>query len=908
MSLTTTLNTALSGLSVSQQALQVLSNNISNANTPNYSREVAQQSDQVIGGAVVGVQLDTIARKVDQFLVSALQRQGSLFSKADTLNTFMQRVQNQLGQPGATSTIDTSITDFFNALQTLATTPTQGSLQLDAVNAGANLAQQINQLANNLEGLRAQADQQIQTEVANDNSTLSQLSQVNIAINNAFFAGKSTAALQDQRDALLNTLGKSLDISYFFSQSGQVSVNTNAGITLLANGELHQLTYTPQSSAQAFVQNTPLQPIQVFRLDSNGNQVGNPVTLATGGTGSQVTTSMINGTVRALMDIRDQQLPAVLSQLDVLASSLRDQVNAIQNSGSGFPGASSYTGTRSVNAQSYSLWSGSVRIGLVDQNGRPIASPYSDEPNGFAPLTLNLGTLNNGGGAGNPTVQGIIDQINQRFTPQNKAELGDLNNIQMVSDTNSVSSLSPSFTFDFSLDNLKAKPANFFVTGVQVLDSTNTDITSTTNTLPSIALSAASTYVTTVNSGVVTINTTGTNTLHNGDTVFLSTPPGGPYNGIPAGALGGFYTVNNVTGSSFQITVPTAATASGTVGVAGQTALPSYATATPGDTTRTAANGTITANLSGNPISPFYTINVNVAVKNADGTLSSGQVQYQLINGSTNFYNQRIAAGQATGSAKLVPPNSTVPLLKAELVDVNGNELPKVNGQYIGSQNGFLKIVATNTNNSVAIDSMNSQQIGVANSDGSTTGTNRGFSYYFELNNFFNSNSPSATGDTVQNSAVNMAVSQQLVQNPGLVSLGKLTQSPQPANPNQPPNYTYQLNPGDSSVIQALSALGGQQLSFAAAGGLGASSTTLNGYAGDILGALATNTQNIQNNRDNQQTILNGFTTQAASVSGVNLDEELANTILYQNAYTASAKIITITSALFNSLLGAFQG
>src|SRR5579885_2697420 len=113
MSLTTTLNTALSGLLVSQQAMQVLSNNISNANTPNYSREVAQQSAQVIDGQVSGVSLDTIARKVDQYLVAALQRQNSVFSKADTLNTFMQNVQNQLGQPGASATIDTSITSFF---------------------------------------------------------------------------------------------------------------------------------------------------------------------------------------------------------------------------------------------------------------------------------------------------------------------------------------------------------------------------------------------------------------------------------------------------------------------------------------------------------------------------------------------------------------------------------------------------------------------------------------------------------------------------------------------------------------------------------------------------------------------------------------------------------------------------
>jgi flagellar hook-associated protein 1 FlgK len=57
-----------------------------------------------------------------------------------------------------------------------------------------------------------------------------------------------------------------------------------------------------------------------------------------------------------------------------------------------------------------------------------------------------------------------------------------------------------------------------------------------------------------------------------------------------------------------------------------------------------------------------------------------------------------------------------------------------------------------------------------------------------------------------------------------------------------------------------------------------------------------------------QQDILGkSYDERLSSVSGVNLDEELANTVLFQNAYSASARIITVVSTLFDTLLNIKQ-
>ena len=66
-------------------------------------------------------------------------------------------------------------------------------------------------------------------------------------------------------------------------------------------------------------------------------------------------------------------------------------------------------------------------------------------------------------------------------------------------------------------------------------------------------------------------------------------------------------------------------------------------------------------------------------------------------------------------------------------------------------------------------------------------------------------------------------------------------------------------------------------------------------------------TRSAQTNRDAQAVVNRDDIAARDSVSGVNLDEEAANLLRYQQAYQAAAKVIAISSTLFDSLLGAFR-
>lgn len=906
MGLTVTLNNALTGLNVNQQQLSVLSQNIANANTPGYSKQVAQQNSVYLSGAGQGVSISSINRKVDEYLTKAVQVQSSVVANTEVVNDYSNRIQLLLGNPGNLNSMDAYVNTFYNSVQSLAQTPQNTTLQQTAVNNGITLASQISDLAGSLRDLQFQADQEISKAVTQVNVSLKRLSELNNLISDNVALGKNVAELQDQRDQTVQDIGQYINISTFVQASGKLSATTGNGIPILDNSA-YQLLYTPAASATTFSDNTAIGEMTVIRIDRDGNQSSAPVILTTAGTAGNIASAFTSGKISGLMQMRDREIPAITAQLDTMSANLRDSFNAISNLGSGYPGANEFTSTRPVFSQQVNLWTGQARIAVLDSNGQPIASPYPNEPNGYAPLTLDLEKMNTGSGEGVPSVQGIIDAFNQYYgVPQNKAGISNLNNIQLISDSATIPASPPRFNFDFNLNNISGKSSSFYVTSVSVQNNNGTDITSVTNTIPRVDLDPTNTYVTSAGSNSVTINSATSSNLSNGQVVYLSTPPGGPYDGLPADALGGYFTISNVNGNSFQITVAGTAGAGATIGVAGQSATPAYSSAATGGDTRTKANGLFTADLSADASAPFYMVSVTVGVDDGSGQVQTSIITYRVNNQQPNALNKAIGAYSMQGSGELVPPSSARRLASAMLVDENGVELPKLNGVYTNEVPGYLKIIATGSSNNIAIDSMNSRELGDPTTTPATPGTTRGFSHYFDLNNFFLSNKTTTTGDTVKGSALNLAVGTRLKTNPGLLSLGQMIKSPDSLATGAAPNYTYQLNPGDNSVVTKLATLANAAIKFASSGGLGVTTQTFSGYAAQIIGSASTNAVTAKTNNTNANALLNGYNENASGISGVNLDTELANTVIYQNAYTASARVITVTNQLFETLLNTF--
>ena len=139
-----------------------------------------------------------------------------------------------------------------------------------------------------------------------------------------------------------------------------------------------------------------------------------------------------------------------------------------------------------------------------------------------------------------------------------------------------------------------------------------------------------------------------------------------------------------------------------------------------------------------------------------------------------------------------------------------------------------------------------------------------------------------------------------LVDDPSLISTGLLSLISAEAG------YTYERTIGDQSIAQRLADLALNNVTFDAAGGFGVTSQTLSGYAAQIVSAAASSATAAKNDDNNAKLLLDSFSQQSSAISGVNLDEELANTVIYQNAYAASSRVIGVAKDLFDVLLDTF--
>lgn len=901
MSLSLALNTALTGLHVNQRTMSVISNNIANANTEGYSRQIVDLSSVTYGGENGGVRVEDITRKVDKYLQISVRTQASTVGQSEVISEYYDSIQQLLGDPALNNSIDEHINVFFNDLAEMAETPERSSTRTALVESATILAREVSNLAYGLEELRLEADNEMGDAIETLNAKIEELFFINESINESNAIGSNTASLLDTRDILLDEISEYIDIRVNERETGAVDVYVGNGINILDQG-YSRIEYDPTNNIQALTEDQEFEPFVVQPLNGEGQEIGQPINLVSGGRSSQIESRFDDGRLAGLLAMRDDVIPNILNQLDQLSSQLRDDFNAIHNMGSGYPPHRELEGTAIFDVNQRSLWSGSVTIAALNEDGTPVTSRFVDEISGARPLTMDLGSLYSGTNFGEIDMQTFINEINNHFgVPQNRLTVGNLNNVQLALVSDSVLEATPNITFDFDIENISDGSSDFWVDSIQVLDDTATDITSVSDTMPSIALDAASSFTTTAGSTTVTVRTDLNHGLSDGDMVRLD-DPGMVINGIPASDFDGYFVVSNVTADTFEITVTTAAAGGGAVGVAGQTITPPYDTIIPGDKTRLQDEGTITANVAANTSSTYYDINVSMRVRDEDGNISTTTATYRVLNPQTHTENDRISATAVTaGSGTVIIPTDNRPLLRAMLVDEEGNELTNTAGIY-GAQEGYLRIESVRDGITFAIDDESSKHLGLPSGVPPREGDGRGFSHHYGLNNFFSNNELTDTGDTLKNSALNLAIESRLRENPDAVSSGTLQLS---AQTDGNPLYTLERYSGGQTIANKLAALGIESRSFAPSGPLPGANLNFTGYAGEILGYISANTIAADRTAENDAIILDGYVERAEAVSGVNLDEELANTIIYQNAFAASARVISVTDELFETLLNS---
>jgi flagellar hook-associated protein 1 FlgK len=323
-----TINSALSimsqALDADQEALNVVANNVANANTPGYTEETPnwQENQPIsIGGVSYGQgAAETGATSArDRVLESRLDQQQQLASASGSRLTALDTLQALFTPDSGSSSstagdIGSDITSFFDSFSSLEATPTSNSLRQGVLTAAKALAGDISNAAASLNSQRSALDQEATGVTSQVNSLSSAIAQLNQQIQTTS-PDADAGTLEDQRQEDLSQLSQLIGINQITTQNNGLEITTTSGQLLVSEGMNYQLTTGMVNGVtDFFVGNTDI----TSQLTSGGGSLGGYLTA------------------------RDQDIPGALTSLDQLAYSISTTVNAQNNAGTDYDGA---TGT-----------------------------------------------------------------------------------------------------------------------------------------------------------------------------------------------------------------------------------------------------------------------------------------------------------------------------------------------------------------------------------------------------------------------------------------------------------------------------------------------------------------------------------------------------------------------------------
>ncbi|MBK8908780.1 MAG: flagellar hook-associated protein FlgK [Rhodospirillales bacterium] len=331
-SLSTALQTSISGLSANERALNTIANNISNVNTKGYTRRTVEQEQRVLNGIGAGVQITEITRRVDETLLRNLRLEHARFGAIDVQQNYYDRTQELFGAPGDDNAIGHTIAKFAGAIESLAMQPQNSLEQRDVVRWAEQTASQLRRMSETVQDLRLQADREIEAAVDEVNTLISRIADLNDDIVRNGAVRRDTSDYEDQRDVALDRLSQIIDIRTFNHSDGDVVVFTSSGQVLVDT--------VPTSLTHNAVSN-----VGATTTYSEGDIGG--ITIGAAVNANDITRSIRGGELKGLIDMRDAVLPNMQSELDALAAALRDTVNQVHNRGLAFPGMQDMSGSRS---------------------------------------------------------------------------------------------------------------------------------------------------------------------------------------------------------------------------------------------------------------------------------------------------------------------------------------------------------------------------------------------------------------------------------------------------------------------------------------------------------------------------------------------------------------------------------
>jgi len=295
------------GLLASRTAMDVIGNNIANASTPGYSRQRLDvtSAGYQSGGLTIGlgVNVKDIQRlhndMIDQQIRDKQTQIGSQQEQQKVLQQLESMLSTQNGQD-----LDQLIGNFFNSFSNLSNQPEDSTMRNDVINQTQALTSRFHALDSSLTSMKSDVASSVRTDVDKVNGLLNDIATLNQPIQSSQAVGSSDNHSLDLRAQKLKELSNLVDFTVLKNKNNDFEIRIG-GMVVLHNDQVQSIQ-TEEDTANGQMR---------LRL-KNGKSL-----------------DVTGGTVGANIANYDKTIPKYQNQLDAMAKTLVEKVNAIHQTG-----------------------------------------------------------------------------------------------------------------------------------------------------------------------------------------------------------------------------------------------------------------------------------------------------------------------------------------------------------------------------------------------------------------------------------------------------------------------------------------------------------------------------------------------------------------------------------------------
>ncbi|MEN9810953.1 MAG: hypothetical protein RLZZ488_2520 [Pseudomonadota bacterium] len=313
------LNVGGESLGNSRLGIEITGHNISNAQTPGFSRQRPDmEPNNPIGyGNIIlgqGAKVARVARAHNEYLEEALRRETQNHGKAESFEHNMSRLQGYFN-PDLTSTVRTRMDSFMNSLRDFANMPEEPAARINLLETANSFTASINLAHSNVVGLQNDISQELGVDCEVATQKLREIAGLNREIL-ALQMGDNTRPhdLEDKRDLALAELSNLMDVQMYKDDRGLYTVR-GAGGQLLVEGIFNaeiRLEYSSKGD----------QP-QVVCTDFANTKA------------NFITDKIVGGKIAGMITVRDKYSQTVRNNLNEIAHKFGSKFNEIHRMGFG---------------------------------------------------------------------------------------------------------------------------------------------------------------------------------------------------------------------------------------------------------------------------------------------------------------------------------------------------------------------------------------------------------------------------------------------------------------------------------------------------------------------------------------------------------------------------------------------